>query len=163
ACMYAPGDRRISGLVLLNPWVRTPEGEAKTMLKHYYLKRLMSRDFWAKLLRGGVSVSGAVSGVGDQIKSAGSSAGGGSDQPLPERMKNGLAAFKGNRLVILSGRDLVADEFRDRLAADAKWQGLMDANQTESKTIEQANHTFARAEWRDQVSRWTIEWLEKQA
>ena len=42
ALFYACGDPRVSGLVLANPWVRTPEGEAKTYLKHYYRQRLLS-------------------------------------------------------------------------------------------------------------------------
>src|SRR5690606_31415058 len=37
ACLYAPSDERVGGLVLANPWVRTAAGEAKTYLKHYYV------------------------------------------------------------------------------------------------------------------------------
>src|SRR5438067_4982461 len=36
AAMYAPGDARVRGLVLLNPWVRTDDGVARTTLKHHY-------------------------------------------------------------------------------------------------------------------------------
>ncbi|MBL4589441.1 MAG: hydrolase 1, exosortase A system-associated, partial [Alphaproteobacteria bacterium] len=43
---YAAGDDRVKGLVLLNPWVRTEQGESKAYLKEYYLKRLVSRAFW---------------------------------------------------------------------------------------------------------------------
>ncbi len=31
ACFYAPTDARVRGLILLNPWVRTAQGEAQTV------------------------------------------------------------------------------------------------------------------------------------
>ena len=39
ALFYAHRDPRVTGLVLLNPWVRSEQGEAKAYLKHYYLAR----------------------------------------------------------------------------------------------------------------------------
>src|SRR5690606_34104291 len=36
----------VAGAVLINPWVRTQEGEARAYLRHYYLRRLLSADFW---------------------------------------------------------------------------------------------------------------------
>ena len=50
ASFYAYQDNRIKGLVLLNPWVFTEQGAAKTYLKHYYLQRLCNPDFWHKVL-----------------------------------------------------------------------------------------------------------------
>ena len=38
---YAHRDQRVKGIVLLNPWVRTEAGEAKAILRFYYLQRLM--------------------------------------------------------------------------------------------------------------------------
>ncbi|WP_341647571.1 hypothetical protein [Thauera humireducens] len=52
ACLYAPLDTRVAGLVLLNPWVKTEAGVARTFLKHYYLRRLLDPSFWKKLLTG---------------------------------------------------------------------------------------------------------------
>jgi exosortase A-associated hydrolase 1 len=48
-------DARIAGLVLVNPWVRSALGLARTQLKHYYLQRLLQRSFWRKLLSGQVA------------------------------------------------------------------------------------------------------------
>lgn len=39
-------------LILLNPWCRTTENHARTMLKFYYLRRLISAEFWRKLATG---------------------------------------------------------------------------------------------------------------
>jgi hypothetical protein len=39
-------------LILLNPWCRTAENHARTMLKFYYLRRIVSAEFWRKLATG---------------------------------------------------------------------------------------------------------------
>ncbi|HWI15468.1 MAG TPA: hydrolase 1, exosortase A system-associated, partial [Burkholderiales bacterium] len=49
-------DARVRGLVLLNPWVQSAAGEAKTYLRHYYLKRLLERALWRKVLHGELNV-----------------------------------------------------------------------------------------------------------
>jgi len=50
ALFYAHQDPRVTGLVLLNPWVRTQAGEAKVYLKRYYVQRLLDRAFWKKIV-----------------------------------------------------------------------------------------------------------------
>jgi exosortase A-associated hydrolase 1 len=60
--LYAPGDSRIVGLALFNPWVRTPAGEAEAIVRHYYARRLISRDFWAKLTSARIDVRSALGG-----------------------------------------------------------------------------------------------------
>jgi exosortase A-associated hydrolase 1 len=47
-------DARVSGLCLLNPWVRSETSLAQTHVKHYYRQRLMEKAFWAKLFTGQV-------------------------------------------------------------------------------------------------------------
>jgi uncharacterized protein len=48
-------DQRVQGMVLVNPWVQSAETLARTRVKHYYLKRLQERSFWAKLVSGQVA------------------------------------------------------------------------------------------------------------
>ena len=66
---YASGDERVKGLVLVNPWVYSPQGAAKAYLKHYYLDRLLSKGFWRKVLKGQYnpfsSASSLIGGGGD--------------------------------------------------------------------------------------------------
>ncbi len=54
-------DRRVTGLVLLNPWVRTDEGSAKAYLKHYYAARLFEPEFWRKIWQGNFDYATAAS------------------------------------------------------------------------------------------------------
>ena len=60
-CFYAATDPRITGVVLVNPWVRTQVGEARTYLRHYYVRRFFSRAFWRKLVGGEVDLRQTVS------------------------------------------------------------------------------------------------------
>jgi hypothetical protein len=72
ALMYVPKDRRVSGLVLANPWVRTPEGLANAMVKHYYGSRLLQREFWQKLLSGRFDIFASLRGFVDNLRGRGS-------------------------------------------------------------------------------------------
>ncbi len=60
ASFYAIGDPRVSGLVLLNPWVRSETTEARARIKGYYAPRLITREFWAKLVRNELDLSGSI-------------------------------------------------------------------------------------------------------
>src|SRR5574340_740666 len=60
ACFHAVRDARVAALVLVNPWVRTAEGEARAIVQQYYRRRLMDREFWGKLFRGGIDLRGSV-------------------------------------------------------------------------------------------------------
>ncbi len=172
AAFYAWTDDRISGLVLLNPWVRTNEGEAKAYLKHYYLQRLISKAFWGKVLRFQFDVVGSVRSIGSllgRLRGTRCSSPASITAPLesarhlalPDRMLHGLRAFDGDVLLVLSGQDLVAREFEDLTQGSKSWQKWMSSSQLTLKRFEQSDHTFSRRDWRDQVSCWTAEWLKQ--
>ena len=142
ALFYAYQDNRVKSLVLLNPWVYTQEGKAKAYLKYYYINRVLSREFWSKLMSGKFrfvdSIRSLLSmvvqtlGSGKQLESSVSSEGGSlvsAELPLPERMKQCLARFNGPVLCILSGHnDMTAQEFKDLLSIDQEWQQIFKAN-----------------------------------
>ncbi|ENO90588.1 hydrolase 1, exosortase A system-associated [Thauera linaloolentis] len=158
ACFYAPTDERVRGLVLLNPWVRTAQGEAQTYLKHYYLKRLFSRAFWLKLLSGGVRVGQSAASLSAALGRARASgdADGAAGGDLPQRMLAGLRQAGLSVLFVLSGRDYVAREFEQVWRGDAIWAQLLDANTV--KHLAEADHTFSSAEYRGQVADLSADW-----
>ncbi len=170
ALMTAWREPRIRGLVLLNPWVRTEEGLARAYLKTYYLQRLFSGAFWAKLLRGQFNPLASSRSLFDMGRRAlGRSAAQAGppaadsalpEGPLPERMAAGWRRFQGPILLILSGDDLTAAEFRDTAASDPAWQGLLVESRVTLRELPEANHTFSCRQWRDQVATWTLEWLQ---
>jgi exosortase A-associated hydrolase 1 len=159
ACLYAPQDDRVHGLVLLNPWVRTEHGLARTHVKHYYWSRLVDRTFWKKLLSGKVALVGSLRGFsralslalrGDETR----------DEPPAERMARCLEEARRPFLVLLSGRDYVAKEFEDAMGiAGSRWGRL--AQLMTLRRYEVADHTFSSRQWRDGVADATINWLHR--
>ena len=179
ACLYAHTDPRVAGLVLLNPWVRTQEGEAKAYLRHYYLARLRSPEFWRKLFSGGLQVRRSLASLAGFARTArglqapaaaadlsaaaapqpSATAAATPATPLPDRMLQALAGYRGKTLLILSGNDLTAKEFVDLLGATREWRRWARSEGLTRHDLTEADHTFSSAPWRDQVADWTRGWL----
>jgi exosortase A-associated hydrolase 1 len=159
---YAHTDARVAGLVLLNPWVRTEQGLARAELRHYYGARIFQAGFWQKLVRGEVEVGTALSSFFARVRGALADSQSAQAKPLPERMEDGLRQFKGRVLLILSGDDLTAQEFKDLVKRSPDWQTLLQDRRVTRRELGEANHTFARREWRHQVATWSVEWLKGQ-
>lgn len=173
ALFYAHQDARVSGVVLLNPWVRTAQGQAQTYLRHYYLGRLADPALWRRIARGDFDLRGSFASLAHNVRRAlGATAGAPNDagdgvkqaasgpaRPLPERMADGFARFNGRVLLILSGNDLTAKEFQDVAAASQQWRRLLALPRVTQHVLDGATHTFSRREWRDQVAAWTAAWV----
>lgn len=163
---YAHRDARVAGLVLLNPWVRTEAGEAKTYLKHYYRARLTDPEFWRKALSGKVSIRDAAGSLLSFARRAlrRSGGAGGADEdgrrtaPLPDRMAEGFARYEGPVLLVMSGNDLTAREFEEAAKASARWRALLARPGVARFDLPEADHTFSRKEWREELMRRTVEW-----
>jgi exosortase A-associated hydrolase 1 len=159
ALFYAPRDARVSGVALLNPWVRTEQGIAQAHLRHYYGQRLLDRDFWRKVFAGGLDVRAAFASLRKFVMDAATPRG--DAGTLPERMEDGLRRFRGRVLLILSGKDLTADEFRGMVSRSQRWTRLLADARVTRRDLVEANHTFSRREWREQVARWTADWVKQ--
>jgi exosortase A-associated hydrolase 1 len=171
AVFYAYMDPRVTGLILLNPWVRTNEGSAKVYLKHYYASRIFQREFWGKVLSGNFNYSDAARSLAKIVSQALSgkkriavnatdrASGRSFSDGLPARMLYGLGNFKGKVLLITSGKDLTAQEFLSLVNSSPEWQKLLDSPRVSRLDFPEANHTFSRRAWRDTVADWTREWI----
>ncbi|GAB3100039.1 hypothetical protein GCM10027217_18860 [Pseudomaricurvus hydrocarbonicus] len=210
AACYASTDPRVTGLILLNPWVRTEAGQAKAYLKHYYWQRLTQPDLWRKILSGkfdlkasavslghslkklskqaegtGASVvvgDTAVSAPGRHDKTTGGShkAGNAQSQSIAKRPKqsgsvleagtsndnlidklaSGLNLFNGPVLLVLSGSDLTAAEFKEAARTTRSLKKTLSAKQTSVQHLDAADHTFSRQDWKQQVTNITQTWLQ---
>jgi exosortase A-associated hydrolase 1 len=162
ALFYGYQDTRVKGLVLLNPWVFTEKSAAKTVLKHYYFQRLVSHDLWRKLFCFRFDYWQAFSAFVSHFKTVLCS-----DSKkiktadLPTRMRYGLEKFENSVLLILSGNDLTAAEFKEMVKLDLKWQTLLKNSRVNRDEITEADHTFSSSEWRAQVENLTINWLRE--
>lgn len=172
ACFYAPGDDRVTGLVLVNPWVHSERGAARAHLRHYYLNRLKQTGFWEKVVSGRFDYRASIDSLARMVRRSVQTQGDGTKRvvattkegeagsvSLPDRMAASLESFQGRSLVILSGRDLTADEFRDVTSGSRQWKRILDESRISRRDLAGADHTFSRREWCDQVSTWTLEWL----
>ena len=159
ALIYAPTDRRISALVLVNPWVRTEAGLARTQLRHYYGMRLLQKNFWKKIAVGEFNPLRAARAFMGSIVQALARKGDAHRKPLPDRMEAGLRRFTGRVLLILSGKDLTAQEFVGVVSGSEGWQSLLRESRVSRRDLAEANHTFSSRDWRDRVASWTTAWL----
>jgi exosortase A-associated hydrolase 1 len=155
--LHDRADRRISGLCLANPWVRTGQTEARTQLRHYYGARLRQREFWQKLLRGGVGLK-AVRDLAGSVSRA--------RQPEPardgdyrDRMLSAWKAFGGPTLVLLSAEDYTAREFADYVDEHPGWRARAARSDVQRTTLEGADHTCSSAALRADLERATLDWL----
>ena len=155
-------DVSVAGVVLVNPWVRSEATLAKTRIKHYYARKLLERDFWARLLGGQVHVGQGIVGVARSARSAlraAPPAERGAAIAFQDRMASGLSAFAGPVLLLMSGRDLTAREFDEYVSVHPSWKALLARASVERRDFEDADHTFSTAAWRDAVEAATLEWI----
>lgn len=157
ACLYAPSDARVAGLVLLNPWVRTPEGEARTQLRHYYFKRILAPSFWRKLFGGGVALASSLGGLVGAVRAARASSRSAVPAPhvmqdLPTRMSSALAASAVGYAFFLSERDYVAREFEGVIAKSPSWCSLVEGPRSLGIRRFEADHTFSTMRAKEDVA-----------
>jgi exosortase A-associated hydrolase 1 len=159
ALMMAAGDRRVAGIVALNPWARSVKREASTRLRHYYLRRLLSTDFWKSLLSRGYKMGGNLRDFAGTVRAAACSPAGSDARHWLDRMERGWLEFERPVLLILSGRDLTAREFEGWLESVNRRGRSAHGDRIQVLRLANADHTFSRREWRDAVAAETARWL----
>ena len=168
---YAWRDPRVAGAVLVNPWVRTNEGQAQVIIKHYYWDRLRSPEFWRSVREGRYDVLASVRSFGQVARAylrgrrmlARSASDSASTDlaglPLPEKTAAGLRRFRGRVLLLMSGRDYIAREFDEVTGMSRAWAGLLQDPRLERRDVEEADHTFSKAPWKAKASDWVVDWM----
>jgi exosortase A-associated hydrolase 1 len=153
-------DQRISGLCLVNPWVRSDASLAKIQVKHYYTQRLRQKEFWIKLLSGKVARS-ALSGFVQKVRQSKNTAPSSTtvQQPFQQRMATAWQQFFGQILLILSGDDYTAKEFVEYTQGDPAWQGYLRHPRLTRHEVPGVDHTFSSAVARQQAEQLTLQWI----
>ena len=143
-------DPRVSALCLLNPWVRSEASLARTQVKHYYTQRLMQKEFWSKLLRGGVALK-ALTGLIRNIRMsltatvASDAVASASRLPFQHRMAAAWNAFNGRIFLLLSSEDYTAKEFLEYADKDAAWKNAFAHPHLVRHDVQGVDHTFSNA------------------
>ena len=166
--LHDTSDSRVHALCLLNPWLRSDESLARTHVRHYYLRRVSTPDFWRKLLRGGVGF-GALRGFANTLLAslrpgaptvASGSARGRAGLDFRSAMLKACERFDGAMLLALSSDDLTAQEFADSTAAHAGWRQALGRKQVLHAPLAAADHTLstssARRGFEAAFNRWLL-------
>lgn len=154
-------DARVSGMCLLNPWVRSETSLARTQVKHYYTQRLMQREFWTKLVTGKVAVS-ALAGLVSTVRRMrqDSKPPGGASLPFQQRMRIAWTQFTGSLLLILSDEDYTAKEFLEYVSSDPAWSAALMQPNLIRHDVKGADHTFSNLHHSRFVETSTQNWLK---
>lgn len=158
--MYCAHDARVKGLILANPWVRSQAGQAQSYVKHYYGQRLLQRSFWTRVLSGKFDLLASGSDFLRKLwraRSAGKL--NGEAGCFIERMRHGLQNFSGPVLMLMSERDLTAQEFRDLCKSSRDWRQTMARKNIEVIDLEGADHTFSSGAALQLATRYCMDWL----
>jgi exosortase A-associated hydrolase 1 len=150
----------VKGIVLANPWVNTAETQAKAYLKHYYGSRFLDPEIWKRLMRGDINILKSLTGIlGLVRKTFGRAPETARTKPYPQRMAEGFEQFKGQTLLIMSGRDLVAREFEDVTGVAPEWQAFRESTAVMRADIAGSDHTFSKDEWRSKAATHTADFV----
>lgn len=154
--LQARQDPRVAGVALLNPWVRSEAGLARAHVKHYYRQRMLQGDFWRKLAGGGVGWR-ALRGLWANLRTMHQTA----PQTLSfqERMALGWQAFEGKTLLMLSQRDLTAQEFIEYAGTHPQWQRALNRPTVTRHDLADADHTCSQPGQQEALESLTLRWL----
>jgi exosortase A-associated hydrolase 1 len=153
--MYAAQDARVAGIVAVNPWARTRATARAARLRHYYVQRLLSREFWIRLASGKVRVRSAPApGEGGDAPAI-------DDGAYLVRVEQGFVAFSGPVLFMLSGDDFTAREFEAWIASRRALRRRYSMRGCAIARMRDADHTFSRGDWRDAAAHATVDWIRR--
>lgn len=149
-------DPRIAGLCLVNPWVRSDTGLARTHIKHYYGHRLTEWSFWRKLLAGGVGPKAIAQLMGTLRTSLHRQD---TSQSFQQKMALAWRSFPSPILLLISERDLTGQEFMDQARTDKAWQGCLQMANVQQHIMPGADHTCSTQGGHELLGQLTLQWL----
>jgi exosortase A-associated hydrolase 1 len=158
----------VSGIVLGNPWVHNASTGDVVAVKHYS-QRMRNTDFWLKVIRLQYNPLPALLTLARRAvmpltrrTGSGASAMAADDPgaPFVPRMRNGLSRFKGDVLLLMSGRSLLSQEFDELLSSDPGWQqAVRSPRQVTRHDIPDGDQAFSTVATRIEVNRVTRLWM----
>lgn len=171
ALMYVQGQHadHVSGVCLLNPWVRSSSSLAQAQVKHYYAKQLLAPSTWIRLVSGKLSlgsvgdftrttVKAMLGHVGNKLPANGNEA---RDKTgdFRSRMLDGMAKFRGETLLVLCSEDLTAREFESCVSSSPAWQVATGRLNICQAAIEGGDHTLSNQDKRIKFEGLLMDWI----
>ena len=155
--MNATKDKRIAGLILLNPWIRSETSLARVHVKYYYPRRILQADFWLKLMSGNIGNKAAKELLESLRKTMKKSAV--AEESMQARMAKGWVSFEGPVLLLLSERDLTAQEFKEYTHKNELWSESIKKKPAQQCILKNADHTCSKNVFHRNMVSQTIAWL----
>lgn len=157
--LHATSDTRVTHICLLNPWVHEESSEARAQIKHYYLRRLLMREFWSKVLKGGVGWQNVL-GLLQRLSLAAKGPSERNNTAFPFRMGQAWQGFQGQRMVVLSERDQTAQTFMEHALRASAWEGWNKLPGVRVLHLQNADHTLSTASAASMWMQETTDWLQ---
>jgi exosortase A-associated hydrolase 1 len=157
AGMYASRDDRITGLVLMNPWVHSEAVSGRARVKYYYGRRLLQRSFWRKLFGGALNWSDSVSSLRRVLSSSRATRVPPHEQ-FVDRFRGAMTDYQGRVAVMLSEHDITAREFELLVQTDKSWSGL--SGRWSWVDLKGADHTLSAKGGTEDATEKIAEWLK---
>lgn len=166
AMMFAHRHARVTGMILLNPWVHLGTYSPEVKLAHYYRPLFWKRDQWRRLLFGEIRLIPAFRELLEDawallVKRILPPARQESKRTFIDDMLDGFLRFPHHTLIVLSEADLTAREFRILIAQDANWKAATSRPMVTLHVVGGADHTFSEPRWQEEVEQLTLSWVKR--
>lgn len=162
----------VTGVVLGNPWVHNEKTADKVAILHFS-QRMRDKDFWLKVIRLQYNplpalltlVRSTLAPLTRRLTGRAPAAAAAAYKDDPSlhhllRMRNGMQRFKGDVLLLMSGRSLVSREFDLLVADDVPWQQALKSPRLLTRhNLEDADQAFSTIATRVEVSEATVRWV----
>ena len=160
---HAAADSRVTGLVLINPWVETSGSRDREAVRVRYRRRLLERRFWRDLLHGRVRLSPAVRTIARFFvaavpKPAGTRESEQAHDPA-SRLGKALQQVDAPVRLVLSGCDRTADVLRSEATRNTELKAAFARPSLSVTTYAEADHTFSDRGDRDALITHLQGWL----
>jgi exosortase A-associated hydrolase 1 len=165
AMMFAHRHPKVTGMILLNPWVHSGEYAPQVKIAYFYRPFLSRMSKWRQLVSGKNKIIPVLKEIGRDTLALVESRSfhyspSSSRQSFVQGMVEGLQRFQHSVLIVLSENDLTASEFSSLIAHDPKWREATSSREISLNTVLGADHTFSKTLWKEEVSQLTIQWLK---
>ncbi len=154
ALLYAQTDPRVTGLMLVNPWIRMERAVAHAHLRQN-VGRVADRVFWDRIRQSEAGYFGAARSLARLVRNVIAAP----KQPdsLKTRVIDALIKYPGQVCLVLSGGDPATAVFQN--AAAPHLEALAKTGRLTRHYLAEANHVFSRSDWRAALGQWTADWM----
>jgi len=148
----------LSGMILVNPWLENQQAQARTMLRHYYRRRLLSADLWRKVLTGAFSPAASwrsfMTFWRQRKRQDNQQA-----SDTASRLIRAMTTWSSRLSIVIAEKDLTAQAYLDWFSS--KNQSNRELSSIRIDTVVNADHTFSYRDKREQLLQISLQALAR--